>query len=832
MDQTLETLRSTLGDRYRVEKAVGRGGMATVYLAQDLRHDRKVAIKVLRPDLTATVGADRFTREVKIAAQLSHPNILGVFDSGETQGLLYYVMPFVEGESLRDKLNREQQLSIDEAIQITCEVAEALGYAHAHDIVHRDVKPENILLQSGRALVADFGIARLAEAGAEKLTATGMAVGTAAYMSPEQASGMPTDQRADIYALGCTLYEMLAGQPPFVGTNAMQIMSQHHLATVPEIRVMRHAVPEELDAVIRRAMEKAPADRFQSMEEFKRAALGEIPATTATVSRYTARYRTRTPGRREGRWRDWLIVGVVMLGIAAAGAVLAQKFTGGDAAADANRVAVLYFEDETGGAMRHVADGLTESLIDRLEDVAALSVVPASGVRELRGRSVSSDSIRAEFGIGTIVKGSVAREGARAKVTINVVDAASDASYDRKAISVDTTQLVALQGMVADEVSRFLREAIGGEVRLKADREETRSTAAWTLAERAGKLRKDADSLMAVNAMDEARLALARADSLLGAATVADPAWARLPAARAGNDVLRAQLLGRKSPAQRAMLDSGLALADAAIAVQANNADALEAKGRALYMKYALAFEPDPAANNRLLAAAESTLIKATEVDRGHAGAWVALSNLYYLKPNIAAANRAATAAYAADAYLASANGILRRLFWTSHDLEMYPEALDWCTRGSRRFPADPFFTECRLWMYTTRAAGRPDIDSVWQYQAKFVALNDAAARPYADKYSRILVAGALARRGDREEARRLLLEARATPEVDPNRELVGNEAVIRVILGDYDEAVNLLEKYLDMHPDHRRGFATRVSPWWRDLQSNPRFKRIVATAR
>lgn len=829
MDQTLETLRSTLGDRYRVEQAVGRGGMATVYLANDERHGRKVAIKVLSPDLTPTVGAERFTREVKIAAQMSHPNILGVFDSGETQGLLYYVMPFVEGESLRQKLNREQQLSIDESIQITCEVAEALGYAHAHGIVHRDVKPENILLQDGHALVADFGIARLAEAGAEKLTATGMAVGTAAYMSPEQAAGMPADARADIYALGCTLFEMLAGQPPFVGANAMQIMSQHHLATVPEIRVMRHAVPEELDAVIRRAMQKTPADRFQTMEEFKRAVLGEIPATTSTLPKYTARYRVQTP-RKESRWRDWLIVGVVVLGIVAGGAIAARRFLARDAAPDANRVAVLYFEDESGGAMQHVADGLTESLIDRLEDVPAISVVPANGVRELRGRAIAGDSVHALFGVGTIVRGSVAREGAKAKVTIDVMDAASEASYDRKAITVDTTELASLQGIVADEVAGFLRKAIGDEVRLKADRSQTASTAAWTLAERAGKLRKDADSLIRVKAVDAALRTLARADSLLAAAAAEDPAWAKLPATRAANAVMRVQQLERKSPAQRAVLDSGLALADAALALQSTNADALEAKGRLQYLRFTMGYESDPAAGRRVLAAAESTLLLAVKVDRNHAGAWAALSNLYYREPNIQKANEAARNAYQSDAYLASANTILRRLFWTSHDNEQYPEALEWCTTGQRRFPSDPFFIECRLWMYTTRM--EQDRDSAWTYQKRFVELNDPAAREFADKYSRVLVAGALARDNLPDSARHVLLAARATPALDPRREMTGNEAVVRVILGDYDEAVDLIESYLAVHPDHRKGFATRVSPWWRDLQSNPRFKRLVATAR
>ena len=832
MDQNLETLRAALADRYTVDKAIGRGGMATVYLAHDLRHDRPVAIKVMSPELTATIGAERFGREVRIAAKLSHPNVLGVFDSGEARGLLFYVMPLIDGESLREKLQREKQLSIDESIQIICEVAEALGYAHANGIIHRDVKPENILLQSGHGLVADFGIARLAERDGEKLTKTGMAVGTAAYMSPEQAAGEPTDARSDIYALGCVLYEMLVGQPPFMGANAMAIMSQHSLATLPEIRVMRHSVPEELESVIRRAMEKSAPDRFQTMDDFRRAVLGEIPSTS-TLPKYTARYRVQGAVRQQSTRVRTVAVVVVGLAVILAGLIIGRTMFGGrrGAAPDASKVAVLYFEDETGGGMQHIADGLTESLIERLEDVPVLTVVPANGVRQLRGRSVANDSIRARFDIGTIVKGSVTREGSQAKVTINVVDAASDASYDRKSVTVDTAQVATLQALVADEVAGFLREAIGTEVKLKADRGQTRSNAAWTLAERAAKLRKDADSLISANSKDAAIATLLRADSLLVQAQGADGRWAKIPAARARNAVALAGLLERKSPPQIAAVDSGLSWAAAALAIESNNVVALEATGRLILLRYTTGAVSDATQGARLLDSAEAVLLKGVQADRNAAGAWAALSNLYYSRQQIPEANRAAENAYQADAYLAAANGILKRLFWTSHDLEKYPEALDWCSKGYRRFPADPFFTECRLWMYTTRFE-TPNVDSAWLYHDRFVSLNDPKAGVYADKYAKVLVAGALARKGDADSARHVLMAARATPDVDPERELVGNEAVVRVILGDYDIAVDLIQNYLAIHPSHLKGFATRVSPWWRDLQGNERFKKLIATAR
>ena len=230
----LDSLQHALSDRYQIERELGQGGMATVYLAHDLKHDRKVAVKVLRPELAAVIGAERFLSEIKTTANLQHPHILPLFDSGAADGgaggqsFLYYVMPFVEGESLRDRLNREKQLPIADAVRITSEVASALDYAHRHNVIHRDIKPENILLHDGRALVADFGIALAAsKAGGTRMTETGMSLGTPHYMSPEQAMGeREITARSDVYALGCVLYEMLTGDPPFTGSTAQAIVAR------------------------------------------------------------------------------------------------------------------------------------------------------------------------------------------------------------------------------------------------------------------------------------------------------------------------------------------------------------------------------------------------------------------------------------------------------------------------------------------------------------------------------------------------------------------------------------------------------------------------------
>jgi serine/threonine protein kinase/formylglycine-generating enzyme required for sulfatase activity len=260
------TLAAALHDRYTIERELGRGGMAIVYLAHDRRHDRPVALKTLRPELVPALGPERFLREIQIAARLQHPNILPLHDSGEANGLLYYVMPYVEGESLRARLDREGQLPIEDALAIACQVADALAYAHSRDVVHRDIKPENILLSGEHALVADFGIARaISEAGGERLTETGLAVGTPAYMSPEQAAAEPRlSGRSDIYSLGCVLYEMLSGQPPFVGPSAQAVIARKLTDPVPPLRTVRESVPVQLEQVILKAMSRAPADRFPS----------------------------------------------------------------------------------------------------------------------------------------------------------------------------------------------------------------------------------------------------------------------------------------------------------------------------------------------------------------------------------------------------------------------------------------------------------------------------------------------------------------------------------------------------------------------------------------
>ncbi len=380
MTDLLERLQDALTDRYRIERELGRGGMATVYLARDLRHRRNVALKVLHPELSAVLGSERFLKEIELTANLQHPHVLPLFDSGEVEGLLYYVMPFVDGETLRRRLEREQQLPVAEAVRITSEVADALQYAHKHGVVHRDIKPENILLHDGRPLVADFGIAlAVQQAGGNRMTQTGLSLGTPHYMAPEQATGERTvDHRADIYALGAVTYEMLAGEPPFTGPSAQAIIAKMLTEDPPGLSAHRRSIPDQVEAAVLTALEKLPADRFASAADFAAALKGD---GSPTLSRSRARTSSAAPG-----WRA-VALAATALAVAATGVTLWNWKTHPRAALPVIRRAefTMAGQFEVGGAQVAVsADGRTIATTDggqvaiRRVDRLELITVPGS----------------------------------------------------------------------------------------------------------------------------------------------------------------------------------------------------------------------------------------------------------------------------------------------------------------------------------------------------------------------------------------------------------------------------------------------------------------------
>ncbi len=395
-------LADALRDRYVLEKELGRGGMATVYLTRDLKHERFVALKVMHLELAGALGPERFLREIRVTAGLQHPHILTVLDSGEAAGQLWYTMPYVRGESLRDRLRREIQLSLEMALELSRQVALALDCAHRQSVVHRDLKPENILLSDGQALVADFGVAKALESsGGEQLTATGMTVGTPAYMSPEQAGGGAVDARSDIYALGCVLYEMLAGEPPFTGPTAHTIIAKRLRGPVPSVRQLRSSVPGSVDDTIRRALAVVPADRFTSAEEFARALTQ--PRTDAAPS------SGASPDQAPRRRRLTLVVlAATILLVALAGTLLRR--TGGSGPAStpgAARVAVLPFENLGKPEDEYFADGVSDAIRGKLSALPALQVIARASSAQYKKTTERPEQIGRELGVQYLLTGTV-----------------------------------------------------------------------------------------------------------------------------------------------------------------------------------------------------------------------------------------------------------------------------------------------------------------------------------------------------------------------------------------------------------------------------------------
>jgi TolB-like protein len=422
----LAVLTIALADRYAIERELGRGGMATVYLARDLKHRRAVAVKVLRPELAGAIGPDRFLREIEIAAGLSHPHILPLFDSGSLDGLLYYVMPYVEGESLRQRLDRERQLPIEDALRITREVGDALGYAHSVGFVHRDIKPENILLSHNHAVVADFGIARaISAAGGEKLTGTGLSLGTPSYMSPEQAAGdSELDGRSDLYSLGCVLYEMLVGDPPFLGHSPQQILARHVLDPVPPPRTVRPAIPAALERTLLQALAKDPVDRFATARQLDDALNLSLSDPQVTV--------TLLP------------------------------------APPAQSIAVLPFLNMSGDPdNEYFGDGLAEELINLLTGVKGLRVPSRTSAFAFKGTKADARTIGQTLNVGTVLEGSVRKAGNRLRVTAQLINADDgyhlwSERYDREMADVFAIQ---------DEISQTIVKAL--QIQLTPERQRT-----------------------------------------------------------------------------------------------------------------------------------------------------------------------------------------------------------------------------------------------------------------------------------------------------------------------------------------------------------------------
>jgi len=454
MPEQLHRLREGLAGRYELERELGRGGMATVYRARDTHHDRPVALKVLHSELAESLGAERFQREIRVAASLQHPHILSVHDSGSTNGHLWFTMPFVEGESLRDRLTRERQLPVADALRITREVALALDYAHRRGVIHRDIKPENILLTDGQALVADFGIARALGGAGENLTSTGTIIGTPAYMSPEQAAGdLTIDGRTDIYSLGCVLYEMLAGEPPFSAPTAQALIARVMTESPRPLHTVRSTISRQLSGAVEQAMAKSPADRPATAADFAR-----LLESTATMP--AAAYAAAP--RRMSRWMA-LGAAVVVVGIigGALGVLWSRQHAGGSGE---RKVAVLPFENAGSADDEYFADGMTDEVRSRLSAIRGLRVTARTSSAQYRRSKKTARQIGRELEVQYLLQGTVRWSKTngvnRVRVTPELIDVSNEESRWSAPYDTVMSDVFAVQASIAAKVAEALNVAL------------------------------------------------------------------------------------------------------------------------------------------------------------------------------------------------------------------------------------------------------------------------------------------------------------------------------------------------------------------------------------
>jgi serine/threonine-protein kinase len=536
-----DQLQADLADRYVLERELGRGGMATVYLAHDLRHDRPVALKVLHPELAATLGPERFQREIKLAARLQHPHILTVHDSGEAAGRLWFTMPFVEGESLRDRLHRERQLPVEVALRIAREAAAALDYAHRHGVVHRDVKPENILLTTdGDTLVADFGIAR-ALGGDDGLTQTGLAIGTPAYMSPEQAAGDKTlDARTDVYSLASVLYEMLAGEAPWTGPTAQSIMAKRLSEPPPSVRAVRPNVPAAVDDAIRRALAPVAADRFATAAQF--ALVLHVPSPTVTAAGTVASPVAEPPrpaAAPSSRRRQLPVAAVALTaGLLIGGGLLfawRHKATSGEPPSGRRVVVVLPFDNLGDSADAYFADGVSDEVRTKLGQVGGLEIIARNSSLSYRHTTKQPSEIAHDLGADYLLTGTVRWEKSggtsRVRVTPELVDARpGQAGRSRWGQQFDAslTDVFQVQADIATKVADALGVALADSARRELTAKPTENLAAYDEY-----LKGEAASQgMTVSDPPSLRRAIGFYERAVALDSMFEPAWARLSVAR------------------------------------------------------------------------------------------------------------------------------------------------------------------------------------------------------------------------------------------------------------------------------------------------------------
>jgi len=840
--------QTLLGGRYRLEREIGRGGMAIVWLAQDLKLSREVAVKVLLGELAFAMGPERFRREIDVVSRLSHPNVLPIDDYGEFEGQMYYVMPFITGETIHKRLERERQLNVQDAVKIAFQVASALDYAHRQGIVHRDIKPENILLQDGEALVADFGIARaITEGGGAKLTSTGVTLGTPTYMSPEQAMADPgIDGRSDIYSLGCVLYEMLAGQPPFSGPTAQAIIARHQLDQAPSLSIVRGTIPEEVEDVVMQALAKLPADRYanagEMADELRNILTTGVRPAKVSERRNTKNTTKRGLARAKAKRRPYVIGAAVGIPVLAAGVFAALHFLGGPSVApsrigtdsDPNHIAVMYFDDRSeGNKLGYLADGLTEALIDELSAVKQLKIISRNGVAPFKGKTVAPDSIQRALKVGTMVSGTVTQLGDSLRVSVDLNDALTGNQIGKKkTITRARADVFKLQDDLAKEVALALRSALGNEIEAVAGHPGTSNAQAWEALQRAKATLGGVDTILATGDVQGAARRLSAADSELIAVEAMDKKWAAPTVNRGWIEFRRVLLLGRGSGDASQVpkwLASAEAHADRALGQSPTDADALDLRATARYFKWLYNLAPEASAAAKLLADAEADWRASVKSNPLQATAYNGLSHLLNNKRQASEAKLAAQEAYDKDPYLKDIDKTIWRLFTNSIDLNNRTESEKWCAIGRQRAPDNFRFTECQLLLFALQGK-KPSVDSVWAVYREFLKRSPASLRQLDSLKGGLYVAMGLLRAGLPDSAKSMVIRSRGNPQVDPASELPIIEAQVWAQLGNKDEAIRALTRFFANNPQVRAFAKADESWWWDPIRDDPRYKTLVGS--
>jgi serine/threonine-protein kinase len=781
-----DRLQATLADRYRIERELGQGGMAVVFLAHDLKHHRDVALKVMRPELATSIGADRFLREVRIAAQLSHPHILGVHDSGDAAGFLYYVMPVVQGESLRERLNRQRQLPIDEACAIAQGVAAALTHAHAHGVVHRDIKPENILLHDGEAVVTDFGVARAASEVGDRLTETGLVVGTPLYMSPEQASGeKEITGQSDLYSLGCVLYEMLAGEPPYAASAAQAIIAKKLSEPVPRVSVLRDTVSPAVEAVLDRALSRTPADRYATVEQFAT----ELTASARTPASRIVSRRNRHP------WLPYTL-GVAAVAAVVAAALLAgvpQRFLGPAPAADSIRaVAVLPFENLGGGEEREAfIAGLHHDLLTHLNRIEGLAVRSRTSVLAFVDRGMSLGEIGRALEVDAVMEGGVQWADGLLRVTAQLIDVETDEHIWADQFDHETvTDLLTTQTAIVRRIASELGVRLSAEASERVARRPTESDEAYDLYLRAYPLVAESRDIAAALALLERAVAL-------------DPDFAL-----AYGLFARAILWNRVNMTYGEAIDSGIVLARRAVSLDPDIGETHAALGLTLDAK--MQFDE-----------AERYYRRSMELSPGDAFAYLTLGEMKTTLGELEEAHELIVRAQVLDPTL---RPVGLRLAEVLLEQRKYDQAIEVASAHRSTYPEYRASTVAQIlgWAYVARGRYEDAVALDREHQRRVDAdpQSPADQRGLAECGPECVMA--LAGMGDTAAARAALLvleqERRAGYE--------GRGARAYVALGEYDRAFELLDWRVDR--GHWRTLRLLTHPFWDPIRSDPRFDALL----